>query len=72
MHSKIGECILTMRDMSHSGVFLYIKENLPLESGDVVKIQVQDMIAEAPMVDAEIIRKNDTGIALKYCLEDSH
>jgi len=58
--------------MSHSGVFLYIKENLPLESGDVVKIQVQDMIAEAPMVDAEIIRKNDTGIALKYCLEDSH
>lgn len=56
-----------MRDMSNSGVFLLTGNELPLPEGSIVKIQVQGMLADAPVLDAEIIGKEEDGVALKFC-----
>jgi hypothetical protein len=67
MHADFGERTFNMRDMSNSGVFLLTGNELPLPEGSIVKIQVQGMLADAPVLDAEIIGKEEDGVALKFC-----
>ena len=67
MHADFGEKIFKMRDMSEGGVFLLTGNDLPSPIGTIVKIQVQGMLEDAPVLDAEVIRKDKDGTALKYC-----
>lgn len=66
-HADFGERIFNMRDMSNSGVFLLTGNELPLPVGTVVSIQVQGMLMEAPVLEAEIINKDNDGISLRFC-----
>jgi hypothetical protein len=67
VHPEFGELTFKMRDMSNGGVFLLTGNELPLPKGEIVQIQVQGMLADAPLLDAEIIRKDEEGTALKFC-----
>lgn len=67
IHSEFGERVFKMRDMSEGGVFLLTGNDLPLPIGAIVKIQVQGMIEDAPVLEAEIIRIEQEGTALKFC-----
>ena len=65
MHPAVGELEVTMRDMSDGGVFLLTGDRSDLPMGERVQIQALD-IAEAPVLDAEIVRCEPTGIGLKF------
>ena len=67
-HPTAGEHILKTRDMSHSGAFLILKEEIGLELTDRVTIQSID-IDDAPIVDAEIVRIESDGFAVRFLLD---
>lgn len=66
-HESIGEIETTTRDISNSGVFLFM-EDVPLpEIGSIVKGQVQGLPGgDAPIVDMEVVRLDPEGIGLRY------
>ena len=65
-HPEFGEKVFKMRDLSDGGVFLLTGNDLPLDKGARVKIQVQGMLEDAPVLDAEVVRKEAEGTALKF------
>ncbi len=65
MHPSIGEIEVTMRDMSDSGVFLFTGNCADLPVGERVQIQALD-IDDAPVLDAEIVRCEASGIGLMF------
>ncbi len=65
-HSSIGEVIVSTRNISDSGVFI-ITEGVDMPPlGSIVQGQVQGLMAEAPVVDMEIVRVEPGGLGLKF------
>lgn len=64
-HERIGDLLTYTRDISEDGIFILAK-NLPLEVGDVVSGQVQDLPMEAPEVEMRVVRIEQTGMGLLY------
>ncbi len=71
MHPIYGDAVLKMRDLSHSGAFLYTDDSGSLSVGAIVKLQIQGMAEEPPLIDAKVVRVDDNGVALKFVLEES-
>ncbi len=65
-HSSIGEVIVSTRNISDSGVFI-VTEGVDMPPlGSIVQGQVQGLMAEAPVVDMEIVRVEPGGLGLKF------
>ncbi len=67
-HPSAGEHILKTRDMSHTGAFLILKEAIDLKPADKITIQSVD-IDDAPVLEAEIVRIEADGFAIRYLLD---
>jgi c-di-GMP-binding flagellar brake protein YcgR len=67
-HATAGEYILKTRDMSHTGAFLILRDEIGLELNDKITIQSTD-IDDAPMIDAEIVRIESDGFAVRYLVD---
>ena len=66
-HPTLGEHIELMSDnVSHGGAFILSQGVSLPDAGEEIKIQVQGMTQEAPVVRAKIIRKTDEGIAVEF------
>jgi hypothetical protein len=66
MHPSITDAILNMRDLSHGGVFLHTGELTPPPVGTVLKLQIQGMADDPPIIDACIVRIEGDGVGLKF------
>ena len=68
IHPDAGEHIVKTRDMSHSGAYLILREDIGLQLKDRVTIQSTD-IDDAPIIEAEVVRIEASGFAVCYLLE---
>lgn len=64
--SEKGEIQLTMEDMSNGGIFLLTEGMQAPPLGSLVKVQVQGMMADAPMISAKVVRVTSEGIGLQF------
>lgn len=72
-HESFGEAVVMTRDVSDGGVFL-ITEKADVEippAGTVLRGQVQDMMADPPLVVMEIVRMEPMGIGLRFIEDES-
>jgi hypothetical protein len=67
-HAELGERILKTRDMSHTGAFLILRDDIDLHIGDTVAIQSTD-IDDAPVIESEIVRIESDGFAIRYMID---
>lgn len=55
------------RDLSDTGVFVVLERIVSqVELGDFVIMQVLDMHEEAPLIKAEVVRKENRGIGVRF------
>lgn len=54
------------RDVSDSGVYLFVDHAHGLQVGARVSLQVRDMSGQAPVVSARVVRVDDDGVALMF------
>lgn len=66
MHPELGDSIWSTGDISDGGVFLIADGKALPAMGDVVKIQVQNLPVEAPVVEARVVRVDSEGIGLEF------
>lgn len=64
-HPQFGSLEVSMRDISNGGVFLFTGDQVDLPLGTELTIQALD-IEDAPVLTAEIVRKEPAGIALMF------
>ena len=69
-HPSFGEKLVKTRDISDGGVFLIVDPSEAPPLGQVVKGQVQGLMADAPILEMEVVRVENEGIGLKYVLSD--
>lgn len=69
-HADIGVKVVKTRDISDGGIFVLIEPVEALMPGSIVEGQVQDMVADAPVVKMEVVRVEETGLGLRYLLDD--
>ena len=67
-HPTAGAHILKTRDMSHTGAYLLTRDEIGLQLKDQVTIQSID-IDDAPVIEAEIVRIEAGGFAVRYLLD---
>jgi c-di-GMP-binding flagellar brake protein YcgR len=60
------EIKLTMEDMSNGGLFVLTEGMEPPELGSLVKVQLQGMIDDAPIITARVVRVTSEGIGLEF------
>jgi len=65
IHASVGTLDVEMRDLSDGGVFLITGDRVDLPVGERVEIQALD-IEDAPVLSAQIVRHELTGIALMF------
>lgn len=65
IHESFGELTVEMRDLSDGGIFLYVQNDVTLPVGTTVRVQSLD-IEDAPVLAAEIVRREARGIALMF------
>lgn len=66
-HEALGEFVFSTRDISDGGVFIVVdNEPFALELGDKVKVQVQGLPVEAPVLDMVVARKTVDGFGLQF------
>lgn len=65
-HESIDEVTVKTRDISDSGVFILTEPASMPGVGEVVKGQVQGMMADAPILDMEIVRVEVGGLGLRF------
>lgn len=65
MHPAIPATKMEMRDLSDGGIFVFVPGDITLEVGDTVKVQSVD-IDDAPLLSAQIVRRDEDGIALMF------
>ena len=70
MHPSFGSLSMKTRDMSNGGVFLFTGARIELPVGTEVSIQAQEMMVEAPIVKAKILRVEADGVALEFIRDD--
>lgn len=65
-HPELEESIWSTGDISDGGVYLLAEGKQTPALGDVVKIQVQNLPVEAPVVEARVVRVDSEGIGLEF------
>lgn len=66
-HPRLGQMLVSTRDISDSGVFVVIDEAQDqLQLGEIVTGQVQGMPIEAPIVEMEVVRFEASGMGLRF------
>lgn len=65
-HESIGELVVKTRDISDGGVFVVLEPDQVPPIGSVVTGQVQGMMAEAPVVEMEVVRVEQEGVGLRF------
>lgn len=61
-----NEAVMTIRDVSNGGVFV-LAEGVEIPSiGSTVRVQVQGMMEDAPVVTATVVRADSEGFGLKF------
>ncbi len=68
-HPGLGEVVFDSSDISDSGIFLLTGKVEGLEVGNIVKGQVQGMVADAPVLDMKVVRITSEGVGLRFCDE---
>jgi hypothetical protein len=66
-HEQLGEFVFSTRDISDGGVFIVV-DNEPFtpELGDKVKVQVQGLPVEAPVLDMVVVRNTIDGFGFQF------
>ncbi len=70
VHPRFGEMMVKTRDISDGGVFVVLDDAPALPVGDIVQGQVQGLVADAPVLDMEVVRVEPTGVGLKFVQYD--
>ncbi|ARU57116.1 type IV pilus assembly PilZ [Oleiphilus messinensis] len=67
MHKDLGEVLCNTRDISDGGVFVLIsaEQKFP-KLGSLVRVQVQGLPVEAPILDMVVVRKGVDGYGLHF------
>jgi hypothetical protein len=65
MHAQLGSVEVELRDLSNGGAFLFTGDQVGLAGGERVRIQALD-IEDAPVLNAQIVRVEEKGIALMF------
>lgn len=66
-HPEKGRAVVSTRDISDGGVFILVSgDELVLEIGDVVKVQVQGLPVPAPVLDMVVVRETSDGYGLQF------
>lgn len=63
---SLGEMIVTTRDISDGGIFVILDASVNLPVGTHCKGQVQGMMADAPIVQMEVVRLESAGVGLRF------
>lgn len=66
-HDSIGEMVVKTRDVSDSGVFVLTEPAAMPGIGQIVTGQVQGMMADAPILEMEVVRVEKVGVGLRFC-----
>lgn len=66
-HEQLGEFVFSTRDISDGGVFVVV-DNEPFtpELGDKVKVQVQGLPVEAPVLEMVVVRNTIDGFGFQF------
>tara|TARA_R110000803_G_scaffold113922_1_gene182371 strand:+ start:308 stop:541 length:234 start_codon:yes stop_codon:yes gene_type:complete len=66
-HEQLGEFVFSTRDISDGGVFVVV-DNEPFTPalGDKVKVQVQGLPVEAPVLDMVVVRDTIDGFGFQF------
>jgi hypothetical protein len=65
IHPVHGEEVLKTGDVSDGGI--YVKAGrMPLELGDVVTVQIQDIPGPAPVIAMRVVRSDRDGYGLRF------
>lgn len=65
-NGSIGEMMVTTRDISDGGLFLILESPVSLPAGTRCQGQVQGLMADAPVVELEVVRVEPGGVGLKF------
>lgn len=69
-HADIGEIEVNSRDISDGGIFLITKDRELPPIGTILEGQVQGMMADAPIIEMEIVRVESDGIGLRFVADE--
>lgn len=69
-HELVGDGIFYVRDISDGGVYVIVGDSAFPPMGSVVKVQMQDLPFEAPILDMVVVRKGEDGFGLKFVPND--
>ncbi len=64
--SLSGETLVYTQDLSDGGLFVLSEGNILPKVGELVQVQVQGALADAPVLEAEVVRVNNEGIGLMF------
>jgi len=70
-HDLLEEGLFYVRDISDGGVFVIVGEAKFPVLGSVVKVQMQGLPFEAPILDMVVVRKGQDGFGLKFISDDT-
>lgn len=70
VHPAVGDLLVYTSDLSDGGLFIEYAGNPLPEVGELVRIQLQDVPVEAPVLTAKIVRKTEDGVGVMFVGED--
>lgn len=71
IHPVVGGLLVYMSDISDGGLFILDGGNELPDPGEIIKIQIQDVPVEAPVLTAKVVRKTNEGIGVMFLDEDN-
>jgi PilZ domain-containing protein len=70
-HDLLEEGLFYVRDISDGGVFVIVGDAKFPTLGSVVKVQMQGLPFEAPVLDMVVVRKGLDGFGLRFVSDDA-
>lgn len=70
IHPKLGSVTFLTRDISHGGMFLVVGDSALPPVGDLVDVQILDVVDNPPMCKMKVVRLEDEGVGLVLCDEE--
>jgi len=69
-HELLGDGIFYVRDISDGGVFVIVGESVFPPLGSIVRVQMQNLPFEAPILDMVVVRKGVDGFGLRFVSDE--
>jgi hypothetical protein len=66
IHDSVGELVVKTRDISDGGVFVVLEPEQIPPIGTQLVGQVQGLLDDAPMLQMEVVRLEDSGVGLRF------